>query len=221
MATLTVDPPGFPFGSVVSYAVDEAGDPLFFISELAEHTRNLHADSRASLLATEPLPPGVDPLSLGRVTLIGTAEPVPDDQLADARRVVVERHPAVAGYADYGDFSCWRLAVRSVRWVGGFGRMNWLDVEGYRTAIPDPVLAERHGVIEHMNADHADAGVLLCQRRPPRRRARRCGRRHGLVRQRGSVRLRLRRHDQRWNGLRAPGFRPRPSSPSPTYVTRS
>ena len=62
LATLTADPPGFPFGSLVSYAVDATGNPLFFISELAEHTRNLRADSRASLLATEPQP-GTDGLA--------------------------------------------------------------------------------------------------------------------------------------------------------------
>ena len=59
---MTDEPPGFPFGSLVSYAVDDTGNPLFFISELAEHTRNLHADSRASLLATEPQP-GTDDLA--------------------------------------------------------------------------------------------------------------------------------------------------------------
>jgi putative heme iron utilization protein len=164
LATLTLDPLGFPFGSVVSYALDARGDALFYISELAEHTRNLRADGRASLLATERNPDDVDPLSLGRVTLVGTAHPVRDDELADARQLVIERHPAVAGYADYGDFACWRLGVTAVRWVGGFGRMNWIDVDVYRTATPDPVLAARHGVIAHMNGDHADAGVLLCQR---------------------------------------------------------
>jgi putative heme iron utilization protein len=164
LATLTIDPPGFPFGSVVSYAVDPRGDPLFYISELAEHTRNLRADGRASLLATESVPDDVDPLSLGRVTLIGTARPVLDDELAGARQLVTQRHPAVAGYADYGDFACWRLAVSAVRWVGGFGRMNWIGADAYRTATPDSVLAARHGIIAHMNDDHADAGVLLCRR---------------------------------------------------------
>ena len=164
LATLAVDPAGFPFGSIVSYAVDNAGDPLFFISELAEHTRNLRADGRASLLASEPPPPRTDPLSVGRVTLVGLAYPVPDCDLAAARQVVVDRHPAVGGYADYGDFACWRLAITAVRWVGGFGRMDWIDAAAYRSATVDPVLAARQGVIKHMNADHADAGALLCQR---------------------------------------------------------
>ena len=48
------DPAGYPFGSVVSYGLDESGEPLFVISQLAEHTRNLGADPRASLLVTEP-----------------------------------------------------------------------------------------------------------------------------------------------------------------------
>ena len=58
--------------------------------------------------------------------------PVADDEQAAADDVVVERHPAVAGYADYGDFACWRLAVSAIRWVGGFGRMDWIDADAYR-----------------------------------------------------------------------------------------
>lgn len=163
LSTLAVSPPGHPFGSIVSFAVDGRGDPLFFISELAEHTRNLRADGRASLLATETAPSGVDPLALGRVTLLGVAHPVPEERRDEARSLVVARHPAVAVYADYGDFSAWRLEVATVRWVGGFGRMTWIDADDYAAADPDPVSGARHGIAEHMNADHADAGVLLCQ----------------------------------------------------------
>jgi putative heme iron utilization protein len=132
------------------------------ISELAEHTRNLRADSRCSLLVAEA--GDDDPLAIGRVTLIGTAAVVADDEQAAAKAHVVERLPTVGGYAAFGDFSCWRLEVAAVRWVGGFGRMDWVDAAAYASASVDPVLASRRGVIEHMNTDHADAGVELCQR---------------------------------------------------------
>ena len=157
-----MSPAGYPFGSIASYATDESGRPLFVISELAEHTRNLRADSRCSLLVAETADD--DPLAIGRVTLIGTANAVAEDEQAAAKAHVVERLPSVGGYATFGDFSCWRLDVEAVRWVGGFGRMDWVDAEAYASASVDPVLAGRRAVIEHMNSDHADAGVELCQR---------------------------------------------------------
>lgn len=166
LSTLAIDPAGYPFGSIVSFALDAGGDPLFVISELAEHTRNLTADARASLLVAEAAADGDDgddPLARGRVTLIGDARRVADDEQAAAVETVGRRIPAVAGYAGYGDFACYRLAVRAIRWVGGFGEMDWIDVDAYRIAVVDPVLPRRHGIAGHMNDDHADAGVLLCQ----------------------------------------------------------
>lgn len=45
LSTLAVDPAGYPFGSIVSFATEPGGDPLFVISQLAEHTRNATAPS--------------------------------------------------------------------------------------------------------------------------------------------------------------------------------
>ena len=163
LSTVALDPAGYPFGSVVSYGLDERGAPLFVISALAEHTRNLGGDPRASLLVTEPDVAGTDPLARGRVTLVGDAAPVPDAEQQAAIALVATRVPAVAGYAGYGDFRCFRLAVRAIRWVGGFGEMDWVDADAYASADVDPVLPHRHGIAAHMNDDHADAGLLLCE----------------------------------------------------------
>jgi heme oxygenase (biliverdin-IX-beta and delta-forming) len=162
LSTLALVPAGYPFGSVVSYGLDEHGNPLFVISQLAEHTRNLAADRRASLLVTEPGDGAGDPLARGRVTLVGDATPVPAAEQDPAIALVAARVPAVAGYAGYGDFACYRMAVQAVRWVGGFGEMDWVDADAYGAAAVDPVLPHRHGIAAHMNDDHADAGVLLC-----------------------------------------------------------
>lgn len=163
LSTINVDPAGYPFGSVVSYALDADGDPLFVISELAEHTRNVIVDGRASLLATEPSD-GVDPLARGRVTLIGDVAVVADADQRDAVDLVAGRHPGVAGYASYGDFAYYRLRALAIRWVGGFGEMDWVGVDEYRRAVVDPVLPRRHGIIAHMNEDHAAAGATMCAR---------------------------------------------------------
>src|SRR4029453_12594146 len=83
------DPAGYPFGSVVSFGLADDGDPLFFVSLMAEHTQNAMRDPRGSLLVTEPVPDGADPLASGRVTLLGLLAPIDDD---GARAVARERY---------------------------------------------------------------------------------------------------------------------------------
>jgi putative heme iron utilization protein len=153
LSTIAVDPAGTPFGSVVTYGLDDQGQPCFFVSTMAEHTRNLDADPRASLLVVEDTPDGADPLASGRVTLLGAAEDVVDpDERAAAR---------AAFYVDYGDFRCLRLRVTDIRYVGGFGRMSWVDATAYAAAHPDPLRSDATGIISHMNTDHADSLVTL------------------------------------------------------------
>ena len=53
LATHSPKMPGFPFGSVVPYCLDGQGWPLLLISRIAQHTRNLRADPRCSLLVGE------------------------------------------------------------------------------------------------------------------------------------------------------------------------
>ncbi|MEU7815031.1 pyridoxamine 5'-phosphate oxidase family protein [Pseudonocardia sp. NPDC049154] len=114
---------GFPFGSVVAYALDDEGSPLLCLSDLAEHSRNLAADPRASLLVAEP---GPDPLAAPRVTLVGRVWVLHGDErtrgLAAYRRAFPD-----AGYVDFADFQLYRLEVRTIRHVAGFGRMSWLE----------------------------------------------------------------------------------------------
>jgi heme iron utilization protein len=162
LSTIALEPPGAPFGSVVTYGLDPAGNPVFFVSTLAEHTRNLEADPRASVLVVEDTPAGADPLASGRVTLLGEAVEVADaEERAAARSSYLAANPA-AFYVDYGDFRCLRLDVTAVRYVGGFGRMSWVDAQAYRAAQPDPLASAAPGIVGHMNADHAAALVTLC-----------------------------------------------------------
>ncbi|HEX2042269.1 MAG TPA: DUF2470 domain-containing protein [Acidimicrobiales bacterium] len=163
LSTIALEPAGAPFGSVVTYGLDRGGNPWFFVSTLAEHTRNLQADPRASLLVVEDTPAGADPLASGRVTLVGSVAEVDDpDERAAARAGYLAANPS-AFYVDYGDFRCLRLDVTAVRYVGGFGRMSWVGIDDYRTAEPDPLAPAAAAIVGHMNADHADALVTLCR----------------------------------------------------------
>jgi heme iron utilization protein len=157
LSTLAREPHGFPYGSLVTVAVDGAGRPLLLLSELAEHTGNLHAQPEASVLLTEPLGGHDQPLALGRVTLIGPCAKVPGPELAGVRDAFLRQQPSAQYYVDFKDFAFYRVEPIALRYVGGFGRMSWVSPDDYRAAEPDPLATAASGILTHMNGDHADA----------------------------------------------------------------
>src|ERR1700710_3027564 len=70
LSTLSAKLPGYPFGSLMPYALDEAGRPVFLISNMAMHTHNLKQDGRASLFFEQAAADG-DPLGAARGTVVG------------------------------------------------------------------------------------------------------------------------------------------------------
>ena len=160
LCTMSVDPAGFPYGSFVTYVIHE-GDPIFLISALAEHTKNLLKSSKASLLIAEA--GEGNPLALGRVTLVGECTKMPDYEREAAKESFLSKHESAAFYVDFKDFSFFRLKVEAIRYIGGFGRMSWVESTDWLQAEPDPISPYGKGIIEHMNDDHRDAMVLMCK----------------------------------------------------------
>lgn len=160
LCTLALDPAGYPYGSLVTFAAS-GGAPVFLISELAEHTRNLRSDARASLLVAESR--ASDPLANARVTLIGHCMPCSTAGRARVRDAYLQRHPDAGYYADFKDFAFWILEVSAVRYIGGYGRMSWVPLEEWRRAEPDPIASDAAAILEHMNRDHGDALPLYCR----------------------------------------------------------
>lgn len=158
LCTLAREPAGYPYGSLVAVAFDGAGRPLLLLSDLAEHTANLKAHAEASVLVAEPAPEGVDPLALGRMTMLGPCRRLDDAAEAGAARdAFLASHPEAARYAGFRDFAFYRLEPEAIRYVGGFGRMSWVAADAYGQAEPDPLHAAAAGILQHMNEDHADA----------------------------------------------------------------
>ena len=104
LSTMSRKQPGFPFGSVMPYGLDEHGHPIFLISTMAMHTQNLQADARASLLVTQEDTDG-EPLGASRVTLVGNVLPVPNTELTEVRKLYLERHANSKYWVDFEDFS--------------------------------------------------------------------------------------------------------------------
>lgn len=162
LSTLSRKQPGFPFGSVMPYGLDDHGRPIFLISTMAMHTQNLQADSRASLLVTQE-DAGGDPLGASRVTLVGHVLPVPDAEVAEARKLYLARYANSKYWVDFEDFSFYRLEVVDTYYVGGFGVMGWVSASEYDRSQPDPLADSMAEIIRHMNADHKASLVLLAR----------------------------------------------------------
>ena len=142
---------GTPYGSLANIATDVAGRPIILISRLAWHTKNLATDGRASVLVTE-LPAQGDALVGPRVTVLGRFEKIEDVSL---RRRYLARHPQAAMYADFADFSFWRLVPSTIHGVAGFGRIETLAPDDVFPPAAEMETLET-SAIEHMNRDHAD-----------------------------------------------------------------
>ncbi len=163
LSTLSRKQPGFPFGSVMPYGLDGHGRPIFLISTMAMHTQNLRADPRASLLVTQD-DAGGDPLGASRVTLVGNVLPIPQSEVAEARKLYLARYANSKYWVDFEDFFFYRMDVVDVYYVGGFGVMGWVSASEYVGSQPDPLADSMAEIIQHMNADHKDALVLLARR---------------------------------------------------------
>src|SRR5580704_10360463 len=163
LSTISRKQPGFPFRSVMPYALDDHGRPLFLISTMAMHTQNLKADPRASLLVTQN-DADADPLGASRVTLVGNALPVPSEELGAARTIYLARQPNSKYWVDFEDFSFYRMDVVDTYYVGGFGVMSWVAASEYGSSQADPLADSMAAIIQHMNADHKDSLVLLARK---------------------------------------------------------
>jgi putative heme iron utilization protein len=151
---------GYPFGSVVPYVLDHDACPVMLISRLAEHTRNLTADARVSLLIHQTHEGGEDVQAQARVTLLGKAELVADPLTIEAR---YERYfPSTAGYRTQLDFEFWRIVPVTLRAIAGFAKVHWVSREAYAPP-PNTLAMDEPGILEHMNTDHAHTLLDYCR----------------------------------------------------------
>jgi len=140
LATHSVQMPGYPFCTVLPFVPDEHHRPVFLMSRLAEHTKNVAADPRASFLVFQPRGGGV--LTSARLTLVGEVNPLQasNDLVARYRRYQRDAEQ----YLSLGDFGFFRIEPVNLRMISGFGRMGWVDVATLLAAatLPPPEEAQ-------------------------------------------------------------------------------
>jgi putative heme iron utilization protein len=155
LSTTSLDVPGFPFGSVTPYCADEQCQPVLYISDIAQHTKNVIADPRVSLTIVESQAESDDVQSRGRVTCLANARPVNETETA-VRDRYFHYFPSARQYEGTHDFAFFRLELVRVRFIGGFGQIYWVGPDEFMMRNPfSPVQESR--IIEHMNNDHSKA----------------------------------------------------------------
>jgi putative heme iron utilization protein len=122
LATLSLKLAGHPFASGVDYFTDYAGRPIFLISSLAEHSKNIAADPRISLLAQGATN---DVQASPRLTVAGTAVGVSSAEAAGLKTRYLRYFPEAEQYFALDFFFC-RLEPVQLRYVGGFGVARWI-----------------------------------------------------------------------------------------------
>lgn len=123
LATQSLQLPGYPFASILPFVPDERHRPVFLISALAEHTKNLLADPRASLLLSNT--DGKNVLAGARMTILGDVAPF--DAAPDLLARYLRYQPEARQYLELGDFAFFRLTPQRARYVAGFGEMGWAE----------------------------------------------------------------------------------------------
>ncbi|XP_034695145.1 uncharacterized protein LOC117921416 isoform X2 [Vitis riparia] len=130
---------GYPFGSLVDFAPDSTGHPIFSFSPLAIHTRNLLADPRCTLVVQIP---GWSGLSNARVTIFGDVFPLPEHQQEWAHKQYIAKH-LQGPSQQWGNFYYFRMQnISDIYFIGGFGTVAWVDVKEYEALQPDKIAVD-------------------------------------------------------------------------------
>ena len=157
LSTVSKKHDDYPFGSFVTYVTSSARTAYLYLSDLADHTKNLHHSSKSSLTILK-LNTNGDKQNSERLTILGDLVPVSENELDSCKKRYYQMLPESKMYAKMHDFNFYKIQIKNVRWIGGFGKIAWLDVSNWVDKLPKWSKSEG-GIIEHMNEDHSDTIV--------------------------------------------------------------
>jgi heme iron utilization protein len=163
LATLMGDT-GDPYCSLINVASAPDGSPILLISRLAIHTKNILADPRVSMMLDERA--AGDPLEGARIMLAGTAEEAGSGHVTMLRRRYLAAHPSAEMFADFKDFSFFRVVPKGLHLVAGFGRIIDLAPRDFLTDLSgaEELIEAEPDIVAHMNEDHADTMNLYAMK---------------------------------------------------------
>ena len=152
LSTISVRNEGYPFGSFVTYITDVDRSVIIYASNIAQHTINLKENSK-SCLTLFKIDDDLDKQNSSRMTLLGDLQSMPEKEIDETRARFEEFLPESKKYAAMHDFNFYRLHIDQIRWIGGFGKIAWLDNKDWKQFKPK-WMSNQTSIIDHMNKDH-------------------------------------------------------------------
>ena len=152
LSTMSKIHKNYPFGSFVTYVSARSRTAYLYLSDLAEHTENLHYKSESCLTIFSTNNES-DIQNSQRLTLVGDLAIVKEENLAHCSKLFHSILPESKKYSAMHDFKFYQLVIKSARWIGGFGKIAWLD-ENYWTNKKPEWHKNEKAIIKHMNDDH-------------------------------------------------------------------
>ncbi len=123
----SVDADGAPLAAMVAYAFNDDFSGFYIhISQLSQHTKQLIAQPKFSLVISEADSGEGDPQTLARVSISGRVAVLErnSDAYAVAKQIYLQRLPASEQLFGFADFVLFYLIPESLRFVGGFGQAH-------------------------------------------------------------------------------------------------
>ena len=154
LATHSTTLTGYPFATSVNYAVDERHRPLMLMSRLAEHTQNVLANPKTSLVVARSLGDG----EIARASFVGNVTQIEANPQLTSR--YLRFNPAAERFLQLGDFHFYRFEPLRIRVVGGFSQAGWLDGKQLLDA-PHIVLADEKRLLAGAQSTCPDGVTLL------------------------------------------------------------
>jgi len=144
----------YPFGTLVSYLLNENGEPYMLLANNAVHSRNIGGNAKVALYVQNPATPGQKG---ARVTLVGEIERITDAaELKDCSEIYADRFPDLAQplederFEKY--FSMFKIRIKDIYYVSGFGVVtNWVSVDDYKKSEADPLAEFSSQLVDEWN----------------------------------------------------------------------
>ena len=154
LSTISKKYDGYPFGSFVTYVSGWDRTIFLYLSDLADHTKNLKKDYRSCITIYKKNESG-DIQNSARLTLIGNLNKVQDSVYEACKERFHNFFPESRAYEQMHDFNFYQISINQARWIGGFGKISWLDSKNWKNISVDWFDSEKN-MIDHMNGDHSN-----------------------------------------------------------------
>ena len=152
LSTISISVKDYPFGSYVSYVSGRDRTIYLYLSDIAEHTKNLKKDPKACMTITREKTHG-DKQESERLSLIGDLQKVDEEIIEFCQKRYYTFFKNSEQYAQFHGFNFYQLTIKHIRWIGGFGQIAWLNKKNWIYQNPKWSIKEMN-IIEHMNNDH-------------------------------------------------------------------